>query len=88
MVEPSTWNSIIIKSVSIIVSQIHEYAYSRAKATFVANEIIKILPECNLKPLDLLRKKFEEGSSTWSLKQMISVFELFFLLKLKAKDLF
>lgn len=84
MVESSVWNPIFIKSISLMVSQIHEYAYMSAKSKYVAMEVLKILPEVNLKPLDLLRMKLEEVGSSWSFKQMVSIYELFFLLKAKA----
>ena len=86
--ETSRWTPIIMKAISIMVSQIHDYAYMSAKAIFVAKEVLKILPDFNLKPLDYLRMKFEEVSTGMSLKQLIQIYEKFFLLKVKAKDLF
>lgn len=44
MVENNKWVPIIMKSISIMVSQIHEYAYMSAKAIFVAKEILYIMP--------------------------------------------
>ena len=39
--ESTKWVPIFMKSVSIMVSQIHEYAYMSAKSIYVAQEVLR-----------------------------------------------